>query len=242
MATSSDDKKTMDVAKPGNVAADASARPVIVTHRPMVKDPMVKSDDDVSELEPTEETAKDAKSAPTSGEKVIQPINKDIAADTNEIEKAAAAAIASKQKEPATLATKEPKKEEPQETAPNDVDTKSSATKESTDADQKTETNETNITSSSDAAVVDAIADQAGSNKHKEKQEAEQDAAIREHIQKLIDEKKYFVKTGQVARRRNNRIALVFLVLIVLAVGLYMAVDAKLIDVGFDVPVQVINN
>ena len=50
MANSEDsDKKVFDVAKPGETAADASSRPVIVGHKNLLKDPMVK-DNAASEL------------------------------------------------------------------------------------------------------------------------------------------------------------------------------------------------
>ncbi len=243
--------KTMDVSKPGKVAADASAKPIIVTHRPMVQDPMMKPETDVSDLESQKDNPKENKSTPTSGEKVIQPIDKDLKADPSEIDKAAAAAVAPKQK-----AKTESKDEE---TPDKETETSSEAVvekpaEEVSPADDKTDKSETNIeetappkdevkkpSSTSGAAEVDAIVDQATAGKHKEKQEAEQEAAKQDHLQKLIDDKKYFVKTGQVARRRNNRIALTFLVLIVLVIGLYIAVDVGAIKPGFDVPVHVIN-
>lgn len=49
-------KKSMDIARPGKSVPDDTARPIIVGHKPMVKDPTVKTDEpDITELE-TEET------------------------------------------------------------------------------------------------------------------------------------------------------------------------------------------
>ena len=287
MANNETDKKTMDVSKPGKVAADATARPVIVGHRSIVQDPMVKPETDVSELEPKKDDEVKTKSAPTSGEKVIEPLNKDTAPELSDIEQAAAAAVSKSSKnEAAKTADKEEKtapasessettspaeasseasqpksadsspdevltEEKPKEpNAPNESPTKTPDTPKDSNAsnvgakppqnsDKKTEDKKAG---SSEAAEVDAIANQAGNSKQKEKQEAEQEAAKQAHLQKLIDDKKYFVKTGQVARRRNNRIAIVLLVLLILIVGAYLAIDAKLLKVGFNVPIHIINN
>lgn len=210
MATSNaNTKKAMDVSKPGKVAADASARPVIVSHRPQVQDPMVKPETEISELEPASEKPVEPQSALASGEKVIEPLHNDIVA------------VAKDSQIPTTDTPNESiVKDEVK--APADNQPKKSA--------------------SSEAAEVDAIADQAGNSKQKAKQDEEQAAAQQAHLQKLIDDKKYFVKIGQVARRRNNRIAVVLLVVLLLGVGVYVAIDAKLLKVGFDVPIHIINN
>jgi hypothetical protein len=48
VATDSDDKKFHDIAKPGKTPASSTSKPVIVTNRSMVKDPTLKSDDQVA--------------------------------------------------------------------------------------------------------------------------------------------------------------------------------------------------
>ena len=47
-------KKFHDVVHPGRTAANASSKPVIVSNRPMLKDPMVRDPEDVLEYEPKE--------------------------------------------------------------------------------------------------------------------------------------------------------------------------------------------
>ncbi|HSX24156.1 MAG TPA: hypothetical protein VLE74_03590, partial [Candidatus Saccharimonadales bacterium] len=65
------DKKTMDVNKPGESTPDTSSRPVIVTHRPMVQDPMmVGKTEKKADEEPAAEPAKPVSRA----DKTIQPL------------------------------------------------------------------------------------------------------------------------------------------------------------------------
>lgn len=244
MASSSSNKKTMDVSKPGNVPADASARPLIVSHRPMVQDPMMKSDKGISELDSAEEVT-EVKSSPTSGEKVIKPLDHSSETEASDLEQSAEVAAGSKAK----AEDKEAPKPDT-EIDPKDSKTEKETGKEDTktpeaEDEPKPETESKKTSNSSEAAEVDAVLEQGEASKQTEEQEADQaaqqEAAKREHLQKLIDNKKYFVKTGQVARRRNNRIAIAFVVLLLVVAGLYLAVDAKLIKTGFDVPIHVIH-
>src|SRR5690606_38530579 len=82
-----------------------------------------------------------------------------------------------------------------------------------------------------EAAVVDAVTDQIDLGK-KNTKEAEEAAAKKkqEAIDKLVAEKKYFVPIGQVAKRRNQRVGIVLLVLLLLLAGAYLAMDAGLVD------------
>lgn len=65
-------KQVMDVAKPGKTPAEATARPIIVGHKPEVQDPMVTSAEDKNpEVEAT--TPAEPTLNPT-GKKVIAPL------------------------------------------------------------------------------------------------------------------------------------------------------------------------
>lgn len=92
-----------------------------------------------------------------------------------------------------------------------------------------------------EAAVVDAVASQAdlGGKNAKTAQEAA-DQKQQEAIDKLITEKKYFVPVGQVAHRRNQRAGILALVLLLALIGAYVAVDAGLIDLGIELPIDLI--
>lgn len=85
---SSENKKTskkqvFDVAKPGKTPAEASARPIIVTHKPVVEDPMVSKNQppDPDEEKPSTEpaTKPTGESSITHGEKVLAPLHENTA-------------------------------------------------------------------------------------------------------------------------------------------------------------------
>lgn len=206
MAASKDKtKKTMDVAKPGESAPDTSARPVLVTHRPMVQDPMVKEDKKsedavVADAEP--------KTEPTiRGEKVIQPVNSNTSAE------------APADDQPATPAKSEDSEPEPPQP-------------EKTEEDSQAK----------DAAVVDAVVDQATEDKKKQNKLSDEEKAKQEALQKLIEEKKYFVPVGQVSRRRNRRALLTVAILVLLLIGGYLAIDAGLIKTTITLPIDLIKS
>jgi hypothetical protein len=200
------DKKTMDVSKPGKATPDASSRPVIVTHKPMIQDPMVKSSDTPTDLPEKDDTPTSEKLTKTSN-KVIQPLTTD---EDN---------------------SKEAKSEE---SKPEDTQTKPD---ESVADEVKPDEDKVEETPTSDAAAeVDAVVDQAITDKKKDEL-SEEEKRKREELQKLIKSKKYFVPIGQVTKRRKSRHTLLMLIgLALLLVGIYALMDAEIIRVGFDVP------
>lgn len=240
MANNADDKKSMDVSKPGKVAADTSARPVIVTNRPMVQDPMMKQDTEVADMGLEEQNSVKDKLTVT-GEKVIKPIDENIEADKSE-----RGDVSAKEK-PASDLKQEAKPDTTETKVETTGKTEKTESADATDskagrsADKATATDPKAKKEATEAAVVDAVVDQAGANK-REAAAQEAEAAKQTYYEKLIEDKKYFVKTGQVARRRKNRIAITLLVLLLLAVGAYLAIDAKLINTGFTVPIHIIGN
>ncbi|HUP26365.1 MAG TPA: hypothetical protein VM124_01820 [Candidatus Limnocylindrales bacterium] len=204
MATASKETpKAMDVAKPGKVLPDSSARPVIITHRPMVQDPMVKADDKTDDGPDTKTPDSSIKiSSGTHGDKVIKPVSESLKApETNE-----------------------------------EIDPKP----ETSVADDTPESKED---ASAEAAVVEAVADQAEvSVSKRDGKPTEEDKAKAEHLKKLIASKTYFLPVGQVARRRNRRMSVVLLLLIMLAAGAYLAIDAKVILGNVKLPIELIKN
>jgi hypothetical protein len=81
MATTKDNnKKTMDISKPGKTSPDTSGRPVLVTHRPIVQDPMV-NQPDAEEAQYTAEPKKEVVSHTT---KVLQPVDTTLKRDDTE--------------------------------------------------------------------------------------------------------------------------------------------------------------
>lgn len=87
----------------------------------------------------------------------------------------------------------------------------------------------------SDAAAVDALANEA--NDKKEAQKENDEAAKRAlELEKIIESKQYFVPVGEAKRRRSNqRILMVILLLLVLSIsGINFAADAGMLSIGVD--------
>ncbi len=231
MANKSDDKKTMDVAKPGKSTPDTSARPVIVTHRPMVQDPTLKDDGSKVAAGTGIANADVAPSARTS--KTINPVSEDAAETPAEGLEAEAS-----EAQPGSSAPPDSAMETTKETVTSDAESQPDPP-----ADEETKPAEQSDTAQGEeAALVDAVADQATADKKKQNQLSDEEKAQKEAIKKLVAEKKYFVPVGQVSHRRNQRLLIIFAVLVVVLIGGYLAVDAGLIDLGVDVPVSLISN
>lgn len=179
MAKDLETKKTMDVAKPGKSVPDSSSRPVIVSNKPEVQDPMMKSEETAKETKPAETPV-------THANKVIQPLG------------------------------------------------------HRDESDDKAETPEEKETKE-EAAVIDAVSGQADLGKKNTQAKIEADELEKlEALNKLIAEKKYFVPVGQVAHRRNQRTAVVLVLLVLILAGLYAAIDAELLDIGVELPFDLI--
>lgn len=88
----------------------------------------------------------------------------------------------------------------------------------------------------SSKAVVDALANQTA--KHHQSQPSEEDIARMAELEKLIEDKKYFVPIGEVTRRRHAQQLLVAIIifLILFAIGGYLALDANLIETDIILP------
>lgn len=191
------DKQVMDVSKPGKSAPDASAKPIIVGHKPMVQDPMVNVEVANGEDESTDEEAK--------AEGPISPISKKVIAP---------------------IVQEEESKESESSDAPTPVT-------ETPSGEPKVEDNN-EVADSTDTAVVEAVIDQVESKQPEGPNEEERKK--QEELDKLVAEKKYFVPIGK-AHRSSNRLRLVLIMLFFVAfIGLVLAIDAEIIDVGITLP------
>jgi hypothetical protein len=101
---------------------------------------------------------------------------------------------------------------------------------------------------SSDSANVDELVNTVETKKEAVKK-AEESAKKDEALQALIDSKQYFVPVGHEgpmtakARKQGSNFMLVFIImLLALLVGGYLAIDAGLVDIGVDVPFELIKN
>jgi hypothetical protein len=128
---------------------------------------------------------------------------------------------------------------ESKEEKPEESDTKPAEEPEKTDEPAQDDKKESPVT---DDAVVDAVLDQVGDKKEEIKQ-SEEDRKRQEMVDKLVEEKKYFVPIAQEGKRRKNKLALLVLgALLPVIVGLGLAADAGAIDPGFKVPFDFIKD
>ncbi len=196
-----DSKKTMDVSAPGKQTPDTSARPIIVGHKPMIKDPMVKPED-TQEVVATEEPAVEPIIHMT---KTIEP-PKEIEVSEQAQPSTSDGVSGAEEAAPSAEVTEEITP--PTETLPQEEEAPAEEAEQP--ADEPVESNE--------SAEVDAIAEQVDAGK-KDKAPDEEEKKRKEQIQKLVTEKKYFVPIGQVTRRRKNRQAIIVLVLLIVLAG-----------------------
>lgn len=220
MAEPADKKPIMDVAKPGKTAAPATSRPVIINHGAMVKDPMVNEAEEAATDLPTKNETPAVSPAP---KKVITPPE----------ETAPAEEKAEEEKDTKDTAPKEAEPDKKEET-PKPAETEVPA-----DAKKEPESTETSDQASDDA-VVDAVVDQVADKKEQERL-AEEEQKRKKLVDKLTAEKKYFVPLAVARHQRNNKIGLVFLVIVVLLiVGAVLAVDAGLVGETITLPFDLI--
>ncbi len=218
-----DDKKIMDVAKPGEGKQSIGSKPMIIGHS-AANDPMVKEDGSTDEKKSTE--------PPSKTRKVISPISDDVKPEESE-DTAAEQTQASEDK----TTEESPKEADSSEEAAADTDVKedSSETSEKKDADENTSKDSQNKDedTSSDEKVPEetaAIDEQASTD----------DAAAENkvHLDRLVESKKYFVTIHSDRQNTSMRVQIIsfFATLLIGALIAAALIDAEIIDLGITLP------
>lgn len=217
--TSTPKPKIFDVAKPGQVVPDSTNRPLIVTHRPMVRDPMVTppAASATTQQAPSPEsspiTAPPAKKVtvqpPPATEESVTP-NESAGEQSVTAPEPETAVEQSSPVEPTTDQTEQSDKDD-QPSAPSD----------------ETAENEEKI---DDDQFGKAISPSQTASAQKDAQAASRAATENE---KLIDSGKYFVHISDDRRKRSLRFAVIGALLIILVslICLNFLFDAELLDV-----------
>jgi hypothetical protein len=209
-------KAIIDVAKPGTSAPSTSGKPVIVTNRPMLKDPMV------VDKQPTH--SKPAESATTA-----EPENTDpelltaVEAKKVDAPKETIADTPESKTQPTDEVDLSKKEEKADAQKPGQPDTKTAAQADSAEGADET------------------AGEEATAVKSDAQQEAEA-AAIAEHdaaTQKLIDDKQYFLPINAIEKRKSKRFVALGIVLSVLLALAWVdiALDAGLVHINGVKPV-----
>ncbi|HEX5456512.1 MAG TPA: hypothetical protein VFW77_04055 [Candidatus Saccharimonadales bacterium] len=217
-----DDSKPQvnDVAKPGQTAATPTSRPIITPHGGMIKqDPMVAGASD-------EEDMVDKKSESRISAKPelkLKPISDDKSADDDKSDN-----------EPETKQDKDEEKSEPDDKKV-EAEIKSEEEKPSEDTPDESKGDE--------SAAIDSLASSAGSNKQTA-QETEEEKKRGEKIKELAESRKYYVPIVEGGHKASYERLLSWLILILLliSIGIYLAIDAGYLDVGISLPYNFIGN
>lgn len=199
-------KQVFDVAKPGKTPAEASSRPIIISHKPLVEDPMVskKSEQTDPDDKPSGiAVSTSAGEVVSHGGKVVQP--------------------------PQHEEVETDKSSHPAETV-NDAD---NSIEPETKEQAKTES--TSQASVEINAAADEL-EQKNVKQEADAKESKQEAELQERISKLIEEKKYFVKIGETRRHKSASTGIMLFLLLLVVAGLYLAVDAELIKTSISLP------
>jgi hypothetical protein len=226
--TKKNSSKFEDVAKPGKTPASANARPTITGHQPSIKqDPMMSSkpeEDDVQEKE---------KTAIASSRKIrINPISDDLKAEPKD-----------------DSDSKDAKKEETSTDQVPDEDSKKvesdSSEKEASSetAEDVKDSNKPPEEKSSDAAAIEAVAE-ATNTKKEDSKKAEEELKKRQQVDALVKSRTYSLPIVEGGHKTISQkiTTWLFLLMLLIAVGTYLAVDAGYINIGFDLPYDFIKN
>lgn len=194
--TSTEESKgqVIDVSRPGSAKPSATSRPVIVGSGKIMQDPMMKSSTSSDGKDQTE-----GQPPLTSSGKTIQPLSvndtKDKPTDTSDVDSQAD----EKNDTSAEVAESSSAAEATDDTPP---DVSKDSEDKNTDDTNKVDTEKADDVDA-ESAIVDAVVDQATKKKNTTKQEAQ---TTDEHIQSLIDQKKYFVTVGKARKRRLDAV------------------------------------
>lgn len=208
-----------DVSKPGQTAASPTSRPIITPHASMIKqDPMVSGGSDEEVVQKKSESRINIKP-----ELKLKPISDDKPAEEDEDKG---------ENKSETEQKKEDDKPEPDENKTEAKTEDGESPEVKPDEDQ-----------GDDSAAIDSLASSAGSNKQTA-QETEEEKKRVEKIKELSDSKKYYVPIVEGGHKASYERLLSWLILILLlaAVGVYLAIDAGYLNVGINLPYNFIGN
>ena len=209
-------KKVMDVAKPEETVPDIGSKPMIVGHKSLPIDPMVKSEaqNEETETSPAVNDSKEAIATPSEKQKIIEPLS-------NEKKTANDASVKVDQK------TEEP--ELPK-------DSKADELKQPTASEEKiNQTPDKNVNPESPEPTE-------GEKEQKKIDPVALEMEKQDEIRKIIESKQYKVTVKQA--RRSNRTVTIVAFILVLLVGLatlFYLVDTEKLDIGIKLPFSIFN-
>lgn len=225
-------KKAMDIVPKGKTLPSSSAKPIIVSNRTIVKDPM-----SPPELPETPEPEKTLTKPKGSGKIVITPLHTDLTANDEDTDKEVADTTAVVERVDDTPES-EPKLEEIH-TEPDDENTdtgtitdeaQAEAEESQDDALEKNEAakkTEDFLGGSADDTAEDIKKSTEPKPEELERKRAEKRA---EEVAELIESKQYFLPINSVKKRRSTRFAWLILLLLVAGIIVLGLLDAGILN------------
>lgn len=248
--------KVFDVSKPGGSAPTASARPLIVTHRPMVQDPMMTAP-------PVDDPTTSAESAPEAPKSILKPQKIKLQPSPEAIQELAEQAAQEKETataseppaNPTTTAaessdpsngptdTLPEESPEPEPSSENDsaipvsVAVKSATSPSPVAATPPSSSTSPSTTESPSSPSAKASAPDNGSKVSvtpPAKKEADAEPDRSEEYEQIIASRKYYVHIASPTKKRSMRLAVIGAILIILvAVACVDAMlDAGVLDIS----------
>lgn len=210
------DEKVFDVARPGESMPSSSGRPLIISHKPGIShDPMVSSpeanepkDDDMEDengVVEVEETATTDKIMKAPKKNRIEPLSATITIDDEEVlETNEADGVREDEAEDSTTVNTSQAKNDETDEISNEIEDVSAT-----------------VTTKKQAQDEEA---------KKQARELEKQA----EIEKLIENKHFFVPINAAQKRRSRRAIIVLGLMLIVVVGVLVALDAEVIDIGVE--------
>jgi len=220
--------KIEDVTKPEKVAPSATARPIIVTNRPVLaSDPMMVA---ASDAQPKEKS--DTPEATISrSAKTIAPISKDIVVDHAEAEETKD--TAPEQDDPSATPAKEPEEAATPETPAKSEEPVEPKPEEPTPAESEPESDP-----ESEPEPTEPARDVEAEQTAKEAKESEATAERMQELESLIEKGTYTVPINAVRRKRSRIFATIFIIttLVVAVIALDVLLDANIVKLPWNIP------
>ena len=228
-----EEKKIIDIAGPEDSKLNIGGKPMIIGHKSIASDPMVKSDSNeqpaVSESTEKDDAPQDVKVMSSSDKiKIEPPKSEEKPVDKTETKEEVVEA--------------EPKTDDDSKASKDD---KAPAEEKSDKSDdQASESTKVENEKSEDSKVTAEKETKSDDEKKEKSGEIDPVAAAMEKdqkIQELIKSKKYFVDIKKPARGSSGKKLITFIVLlVVLFMGLYLLIDSGKLDIGVKLPFSIL--
>lgn len=252
--------KVFDVASPGKGKIDIGSKPMIIGHKTMAADPMMRAK--TLDANDNDKGAPPIKKSPSEVKVKIEPVSADMkspesSADsaTELSDDAAAVEVSTLDKGPAVYKSASDKNSVEDVKSP-EVSKYDDSEK---DVHEDTATARTKSTNSKSNDVAEADGEQEEkpsstdtsrpNEETKKSNDNKLDPAVvamerAENLQKLIDSKQYRLDIHETSAEPGSqrKIVIALTAILVLLLGLYALVDMKVLDIGVDVPVSLFND